>query len=276
MRAASWSRGTIDGRNVELLTSNSTLEKLTTRAASARWATVSAPAHQASGTDATAAARVRSIATCTPRSGSRWLSTPAGRPMSSQATYDDAVMTLTSKADAPSTVMAVSGSATAVTADPTALTVMADHHVQKRRAAVLGSAVVRVIWTPFLRGTDCSGRRESWGTLVRCAPPTSPTSTAPSRRPRASWATGGACSSSATSPAARPGSRRCSGRSGSAARCSPSGSAAWSTTGCWSACRTRPGRCATTTCSPRRGRACCRCWSPCRTGARGTSRATAP
>ena len=30
--------------------------------------------------------RVRSIPTCTPRSGSRWLMTPAGSPMTSQAT----------------------------------------------------------------------------------------------------------------------------------------------------------------------------------------------
>ena len=85
LRLCSRSAGSIAGRNVVLATSKSTLAKLTTNATIASWATVSQPCHQASGMDATAPARARSAATCTPRSGTRCTITPAGSPSTNQA-----------------------------------------------------------------------------------------------------------------------------------------------------------------------------------------------
>ena len=126
LRAWSCSLGTTLGRNVELATEKSTSAKLMTSATTTSCATVSASSHQATGTDATASARTRSMPTWSRRSGSRWVNTPAGRPMTSQATYADAAITPISKGVASSTSSAVSGSATAPTADPTALVALAD------------------------------------------------------------------------------------------------------------------------------------------------------
>lgn len=73
------------GSRVMFPVSNSTVAKLSTSAVAASWAKLSEPSHQASGMLASAHARTRSIATCSPRSPVRATSTPAGRPMTSQA-----------------------------------------------------------------------------------------------------------------------------------------------------------------------------------------------
>ncbi len=85
LRAVSSSRLTIEGRKVWFPTSNTTLARLITSAAPTRCASVRCPSHHASGTDAMADARRRSIATCVPRSGSRATNTPAGSPITAQA-----------------------------------------------------------------------------------------------------------------------------------------------------------------------------------------------
>ena len=78
------------------------------------------------------------MVTCVPRNGRRATRTPAGRPITSHATYDAAASTPTSTADACRTESAMSGNATADTADPMLLTVLADQYVQKTPAGVVG------------------------------------------------------------------------------------------------------------------------------------------
>jgi hypothetical protein len=86
LRACSCSGSTISGRNVALATSKITFAKLTTSATTTSCVTLSQPNHQPTGTDPTAAARTRSAPICAPRNGSRCTSTPAGSPITSQAT----------------------------------------------------------------------------------------------------------------------------------------------------------------------------------------------
>ena len=108
-----------------MATSKSTLAKLETSAVTTSWATVSRSNHQATGMEATARARSRSVETWSRRSGSRCVITPAGSPITSQATYADAAISPISNAVASSTSSAVSGSATAPTEEPTMLVALA-------------------------------------------------------------------------------------------------------------------------------------------------------
>src|ERR1051326_3276372 len=123
LRAVSSSLLTRNGSIVAVPTSNTTEASPTTSATTTSCATVTDATHQASGTEARAAARIRSIAICVPRNGSRPTSTPAGSPTIAHAANPAAVTAPTSKLDACARLRAASGSATVVTAVPTRLTV---------------------------------------------------------------------------------------------------------------------------------------------------------
>ncbi len=85
-RDCSSSLSTMEGRKVELATSKMTFAKLITRATITNWATVRPSHHQASGIETSAAARARSAPICALRIGNRCTITPAGRPITIQAT----------------------------------------------------------------------------------------------------------------------------------------------------------------------------------------------
>src|SRR2546423_4559497 len=123
LRAVNSSLLTRNGSIVAFPTSNTTDASPTTSATTTNCATVTDATHQATGTEANAAARIRPIVICVPRSGSRPTSTPAGSPTSAHAPNPAAVPAPTSKLDACARPRAASGSATVVTAGPTRLTV---------------------------------------------------------------------------------------------------------------------------------------------------------
>ncbi len=118
LRLVNWSAGTIAGINVELPTSKITVAIPLIALTATSWATVRLPANATAGTDAIAHPRIRSMTTWVSRRGSRVTSTPAGRPSTSHGSCPAAAITATAKVEAWTTVSAVSGSATVVTAVP--------------------------------------------------------------------------------------------------------------------------------------------------------------